>query len=709
MATAAPSLASLQHPLTWLKGFLKQELAPYPGRTAMVARMVLASSVAMIIIMTFQISNGANAAIYALLITRESPRATVQSAVHVLFAMGVSAAYLLISVQVVINNPQLHFLWILGTLFISYYIISVVTEYGTATSFAILVAAAIPLWDRYVSAETNVEDTLRVTLAVFVGVVCAGVVELIFVHTKPGDEIIQPLAERLTAVENWLRCRADSQPAEHASEAVVRFAFLGTSEMRRALFRSGYASNYRSQMNGIVVLVGRLIDLAATRIELKSGATETHKLELRILIANIGGLRDDLVNRRAPQLRVDADIRALAGMPLLQEVAETVALLWQAFAGSQPLDPQLLTEGDPPRAGLFAPAALADPEHLKFALKGCCAAGACYIIYSGVDWQGISTAVTTCLLTALSTIGSSRQKQVLRFGGAVMGGFVIGLGSQIFILPHLDSIFGFTIFFMAVIAFAAWFMTSSPRLSYFGLQIAVAFCLINLQEFAIQTSLAVARDRVVGILLGLFMMWLVFDRLGSAPAISEMKKRFISVLRLLADFEKEPLSQNLRIATERGYSLREIIGGVFSEVRALGDAAVFEFGRDRQQNLALRDAIIRWHSQLRIVFVIRIALWKYRAQLGGFELPKELLAAQQAFDYQLAQRLSDLADRLEGKASAIETEALSADALQQFEQTVRSHASASQSPAARERLDTFLSLYRQTESLLFTLDREIAA
>jgi len=67
-------------------------------------------------------------------------------------------------------------------------------------------------------------------------------------------------------------------------------------------------------------------------------------------------------------------------------------------------------------------------------------AGLCYIIYNGVDWPGISTAVTTCFLTALSTVGSSRQKQVLRISGAVVGGFLMGMGSQIFILPYLDSV-----------------------------------------------------------------------------------------------------------------------------------------------------------------------------------------------------------------------------------------------------------------------------
>jgi multidrug resistance protein MdtO len=65
----------------------------------------------------------------------------------------------------------------------------------------------------------------------------------------------------------------------------------------------------------------------------------------------------------------------------------------------------------------------------------------------------------------------------------------MGIGAQIFILPYLDSIAGFTLLFLAVTIPAAWIATSSPRLSYFGVQIAVAFYLINLSEFKAQTSL----------------------------------------------------------------------------------------------------------------------------------------------------------------------------------------------------------------------------
>jgi multidrug resistance protein MdtO len=148
-------------------------------------------------------------------------------------------------------------------------------------------------------------------------------------------------------------------------------------------------------------------------------------------------------------------------------------------------------------------------------------------------------------------------------------------------------------------------MTSSPRLSYFGLQVALAFYLINMEEFAMQTSLSVARDRVVGILLGLSVMWLVFDQLWGVPAALEMKRKFILILRLLSQFAREPLSKDLRVAIERYYSLRETINNSFDQVRALADGVLFEFGASRQQDLALRNRIVGLQPQLRMLFLTR--------------------------------------------------------------------------------------------------------
>ena len=57
-------------------------------------------------------------------------------------------------------------------------------------------------------------------------------------------------------------------------------------------------------------------------------------------------------------------------------------------------------------------------------------------------------------------------------------------------------------------------------MSYFGVQVALAYYLVHLQEFAIQSSLSIARDRIVGVLLGLIMMWLVFDQVWGAPPMA---------------------------------------------------------------------------------------------------------------------------------------------------------------------------------------------
>jgi multidrug resistance protein MdtO len=46
--------------------------------------------------------------------------------------------------------------------------------------------------------------------------------------------------------------------------------------------------------------------------------------------------------------------------------------------------------------------------------------------------------------------------------------------------------------------------------------------LIHLSESSIQTDLAIARDRVLGVLLGITLMWLIFERLFPRSATDEM-------------------------------------------------------------------------------------------------------------------------------------------------------------------------------------------
>jgi multidrug resistance protein MdtO len=234
---------------------------------------------------------------------------------------------------------------------------------------------------------------------------------------------------------------------------------------------------------------------------------------------------------------------------------------------------------------------------------------------------------------------------------------------------------------------------------------ALAFYLINLQGFKIQTSLEVARDRVLGILLGLFMMWVVFDQLWGAPAAVEMKRTFISNLRLLAQFVRGPFSEDQAIAIKQSITLRETINNNFDKVRALADGVLLEFGPYRDQNLALRNRIRQWQSQLRVLFITRIALWKYRVRLPGFDLPEPIWQAQREFDDELAKTLDALADRFEGRLAARRESGLE-DRFKHLEQTIETSGLKDLQGTVPD-FETVLALSRRSEELATSLDGEI--
>jgi len=689
--------------LAWLPDFLREELSPYPGRVALVFRMVVAATLITIVGMTFRISYTFQAAIYALMISRESRQATLKSAGTILLVTGIGAAYLLISVSFVISSPLLHFVWVIGSLFLAFYAISALTNYTAAVIFAIMIAVGVPLWDRLLPSESNVEDTLWLCLSVAIGVVITAAVELVFERRRPGDDVVIPISDRLSAIERLMTRYAEGSDIDAATkEQIMQFAMRGTSLLRRILRRSDYPIRYFVEMGGVTALVGRLIDLAATLPQLRFEASASDQKRLRNLVSALANIRNDLLNRKIPStLQFNTD-EELSGVPLLREIEHTVSLIPQAFAASRPIPDDLSPVDDIQRSSLLASDAFVNPDHLRFALKGCLAAAICYVIYNAIDWPGISTAVTTCLLTALSTIGSSHQKQMLRILGAMVGGFVLGMGSQIFILPHLDSIGGFVLLFVAVTALSAWFMTSSPRLSYFGIQVAVAFYLINVSEFKMQTSLEVARDRVVGILLGLFAMWLIFDKLWGVPAARELKETFISNLRLLAQFAREPVSNDPKAATARRYALGETINTNLDKVRALADGVLLEFGHTRARDLALRSLIRRAQPQMRVLFIMQIAEWKYRAQLPGFELPEAIAVEQREFDDRLAESLDSMADRIEGRST--DAQQTLQGARTRLERTIQAYRPKGTSEG---RYDALLLLGDKIESSILSLTNEI--
>jgi len=709
MEAVAPSGTEWPRPLAWLREFFREELAPYPGRVALVSRMVVATTVVMIINMTFRVPYGAYGVAYALTISREDPQSTLKAVKTIIVAYLLAAAAVLIGAMLFSGDPMMRFLWVVGSLFTMFYALSAMANDSAAARFGYLIIITIPLWDEHVPAEAKVEGTLWAVGAIGSASLITAGIELAFSALRPGDELLRSLASRLAVVEEVLKSYALGQPVqEKCAERITRLGLAGTSRLRSILRRSAHSLDFGEQLGAVVALVGRLVDITASLTALELRASDDDRKRIQTLAENIATIRADLIGGKIPHLlKSPGNGGPPRSIPLLPEMERTVSMIPEVFTDSQSLsDYAPMPSGQTQPARLFVADAFTNPEHIKFALRGCFAASLCYTVYNSLAWPGISTAITTCFLTALSTIGASRQKQILRFTGAIAGG-LLGIGAQIFILPSLDSIAGFTLLFMAVTIVAAWIVTSGPRLSYFGVQLAIAFYFVNAQEFKFQPSLVVARDRVAGILLGLMMMWLVFEPLWGAPTAVAMRRAFISTLRLLAQLAREPLSNNLRIAVERSYSLRQTVNMSFNKVRALADAVLFDFGPSRQEDLALRSRIVGWQPQLRTLFVTRVSLLKYRLQVPGFELPEQVRIAQREFDESLARALDGMADQLEGKVRQV-VEDLEAS-LARLVVTVNTCGSAEQQGDLAAHLQTFLPLSRRIGGLALSLDKEIVA
>ena len=204
MATFAQTIQGSPKPLASFWEFLKEEVVPYPGRAALVGRMVMAATLAMLITMTFRLPYGAYCAVYAVAISRESTQMTLKAATTRIVSYSLGAIYVLIGATFFVDDPLLRLLWVIGAMFIAFYAMSAMTDSAAASAIGYLIVITVPLWDEHISGELRLEGTLWAVFALAIGNAIAVVVELLFEAIRPGNTLLRSIAERLTAVEAML-------------------------------------------------------------------------------------------------------------------------------------------------------------------------------------------------------------------------------------------------------------------------------------------------------------------------------------------------------------------------------------------------------------------------------------------------------------------------------------------------------------------------
>jgi multidrug resistance protein MdtO len=665
---------------SWFREFIRWEVAPYPGRISTVLRMTIAATLGMLIVMTFRIPNAFLAAFFSLLLARENLTATWRGGRLVVLGFAAASVYILLGMMLFRGYPITHFFWVIGSLYLGFFVIRTATNYAAAAAFAIPIAIALPIWDRSVPSQAQVEGTLWPILIIAIAVGVTVTTEALYRIFDSSDPLITSMDHMLLVVQQVAESVGSSHaPPKRVLDNVFQYQMIGTGRLRVTLQRQGVDPTQRAQRTALISLAGRLIALAADLVNLKRTPlrSDDDAIRLRAISERLGAIRSGLGKPGA----IAVSLPALEGQPspsfpMLQEMEQTVTLTTEVLQRDEIVDrSQNPPEQDWWRA-LFLPDAFQNPEYTRFALAGCLSASVCYILYNALDWPGINTSVLTCIVTALSTTGTTLQAQFLRLAGFVVGGLILGISAQILILPGVDSIFGFALFFAAATAIGAWFATSSPRLSYFGVQIALAFYFVHLQDFHIQTDLTIARDKVIGVLLGILAMGFIFDRFGTKSDAEQLQKLLVRNIRMLAKLALCPVTSDKSPAVLQIGPLRSQINDNFANLELQMDAVRFEsefkseFRHQREEGNAESDRIRRAQPALRSIYLLELSLLSYRGRRGiNGELNEHQNRALDGFLNEFSEELGHIAAWI---AQEEDAPRIDNDSVRQLQQTLES-------------------------------------
>ncbi|MEJ1965537.1 MAG: FUSC family protein [Gammaproteobacteria bacterium] len=205
------------------------------------------------------------------------------------------------------------------------------------------------------------------------------------------------------------------------------------------------------------------------------------------------------------------------------------------------------------KAGFFLPDAFTNPEHLRYALKTTAAAMFCYFLYVLLDWPGIHTCLITCYIVALGTTAETVEKLSLRIIGCLVGA-AAGIAAIVWVIPAIDSIWALLAVVFVGTLCGGWVAAGSSRIAYAGFQFVFAFFLCVIQGTGPAFDLTIARDRVIGILIGNAVMYLVFTRLWPVSVSHRIEQAFDSLLKeLRAVARMPPPARRLRAPALQGH------------------------------------------------------------------------------------------------------------------------------------------------------------
>jgi uncharacterized membrane protein YccC len=507
--------------------------------------------------------------------------------------------------------------------------------------------------------ETPAVDTgLWRILAIVIGVVFGTAAQLFLWPDDPEEKLRRTLAARLAAVARVLGALAawagrgdDAGPAPAAprvagDDVMVQLDLLGNAEARHPSLR-----RHHTDQLSLIIEIDRLLSAAAWLVDRTAadGVSRDQRLasELTAIGAECSALADALAAGRSPEAAVAVPPRAPL-RPILEE-------MWLSLERARPalgfLDPDRVVApalDHPARSPLLTPAfSLANAPALALALKAAVGMEICFLLMHALDWSALLTAGVTVTLISLTSLGATVQKSMLRVAGALVGG-ALGMAVILVAMPNLQSVAGLLMVAALGFGIAAWITAGSSRISYMGLQAGMAFAMCVVDPSGPTTDLTPARDRVLGILIGVLVMMLLNAihsppraRLAMRPALARALRSIAGLARIAPDV------RDYRERLERAVRLRAAVYGNLAATLRLSDESTLEPDAPTREAREEREWIARLVGHAQAVFLSLLALMRHRLSPGVPALPAPVQDGMRQIDDAVGDMLDALADRVE--------------------------------------------------------------
>lgn len=531
----------------WGYGLLKvlwQEMLPYDGRMAASLRMAAACVLTVAVAMSQQIPEAALACYLIFFASKKNAGAGIVIAAGLIVAATVGIGLGILFLEIAADDPMVR-VGLLAVFTFGGMFFSQASKLGPmAATVGFVFAFVMTLNDIVPVPELLSRALAWMWLVVFVPMSALIIINIV-AGPNPAKLLRNNISVRLQTAAALLQGDPD---AMDKARILLRTGLVELESLGRTGRLIGFLSGSEAQrLNAIALESHKLLSLMLVQ----SKQHHDHAVYAKVLA--------DLAGRVEAGQIMSAQAYLPVGGGRRTEIALAVSGILDAAGGVL----QRKSVAHEEEGGFLRTDAFTNPAYVRFALKALLAVLITYVIYTGWDWFDIHTAMITVFYVSLGTAGETLHKATLRIIGCLIGA-VMGVGSMLFLMPHMTDIGQLMLLVAGGSFIAAWVSNGSERVQYMGWQMALAFFLCVLKGYGPSFDTSVATSRVIGILIGNIVVAAVFLNLWPVSVSEKLSETLRAALAVL------------KKSVHHGHGKPETVAPLVDEARRLEKLSHFE-------------------------------------------------------------------------------------------------------------------------------------